>query len=348
MSVAENLLEIRNLIVHYETDEAVVEAVNDVSFDIAPGEILGIVGETGAGKTTIGLSIMGLLPKPPANVLQGSISLKGTELLNTEPKPENKFEFSKKQKQKQEDKRLERQFRTIRGKTITMMFQDPMTALNPVMYVGDQIAEVIKIHENLSKEEASKRASEMLELVGIPKERYAEYPHQFSGGMKQRVVIAIALACKPDLIIADEPTTALDVTIQAQVLKMMKELKQKLGTAMLFITHDFGVVADICDKCMVVYAGEIVESGNLTHIFDNPKHPYTKGLFASLPNLEEDTERLMPIDGLMPNPMDLPSYCSFYDRCDEKCDACMKVNPQLIELETEHFVRCINIVEKEV
>lgn len=339
------LLEVKDLVVHYETDEAVVEAVNDVSFQIMPGEILGVVGETGAGKTTIGMSIMGLLPKPPAHVISGSIKLEGEELLNKEEEPRGIFDFKRKHNYKKEQQRLDKMLRTVRGKKITMMFQDPMTALNPVLYVGDQIAEVIRIHEKCSKADAEKKACDMLEMVGIPAVRYKEYPHQFSGGMKQRVVIAIALACKPDLIIADEPTTALDVTIQAQVLEMMKDLQKKLGTAMILITHDFGVVAEICDKCMVVYAGEVVESGELPHIFDNPQHPYTKGLFASLPDLESDAERLVPIHGLMPNPMDLPAYCSFYDRCDHRCDACKNGNPQLIEVEPGHFVRCSRVAE---
>lgn len=339
--MGKKLIEVKNLVVHYETDEAVVEAVNDVSFDIAPGEIVGMVGETGAGKTTIGMSIMGLLPKPPAHVISGSIKLEGQDLLvDADEEPKGLFDFARKSKFKKKEKQLEKFMRSIRGKKITMMFQDPMTALNPVLYVGDQIAEVIKIHEKLSDADAMKKACDMLEMVGIPAERYKEYPHQFSGGMKQRVVIAIALACQPDLIIADEPTTALDVTIQAQVLQMMKDLQKKLGTAMLLITHDFGVVADICDRCLVVYAGEIVESGNLEHIFDNPMHPYTKGLFGSLPNLEIDTERLNPIKGLMPNPMDLPSYCSFYDRCEYATECCKSCNPKLVEVEPGHMVRC--------
>lgn len=335
------LLSVKDLVVHYETDEAVTEAVNQVSFEIAPGEILGMVGETGAGKTTIGMSIMGLLPKPPAHIISGSILFEGQELLPKEPEPKSFLDFASRRKRRREEKGLERMLRTIRGKKITMMFQDPMTALNPVIYVGDQIAEVLKIHENLSDVDAVKRACEILEMVGIPAQRYKEYPHQFSGGMKQRVVIAIALACKPDLIIADEPTTALDVTIQAQVLTMMKDLQRQLGTAMILITHDFGVVADICDRCAVVYAGEIVESGKLEHIFDNPAHPYTRGLFGSLPNLELDTDRLTPIEGLMPNPMNLPPYCSFFGRCKDKCDKCMERNPQLVEIEPGHFVRCV-------
>jgi len=336
------ILEVRDLVVHYETDEAVTEAVNNVSFDVVPGEILGIVGETGAGKTTIGLSIMGLLPKPPSHVIQGSIKINGKEFIDTRYEPKSFFNLAAKRMRKKTDRHIEKVYRTIRGKTITMMFQDPMTALNPVMYVGDQIVEVIKIHENVSAAEAHKRACDMLEMVGIPASRFKEYPHQFSGGMKQRVVIAIALACRPDLIIADEPTTALDVTIQAQVLKMMKELQESLGTAMMFITHDFGVVAEICSKCMVVYAGEIVESGTLEHIFENTRHPYTKGLFNSLPNLDEDADRLKPILGLMPNPMDLPGYCSFYDRCEERCDRCKEKNPKLIEVELGHLVRCVH------
>lgn len=253
MDKTKNLLEVRNLTVHYETDEGICEAVNDISFDIHPGEILGVVGETGAGKTTIALSIMGLLPKPPAHVISGSIKIEGNEMLSEKPEAKGFFDFAHKKARKRDEKRLESIYRTIRGKKVSMMFQDPMTALNPVLYVGDQIAEVIRIHEKVSEAEAEKRAGEMLELVGIPRDRYKEYPHQFSGGMKQRVVIAIALACRPDLIIADEPTTALDVTIQAQILEMMKELQRKFGTAIMLITHDFGVVAEICDRCMVVY-----------------------------------------------------------------------------------------------
>lgn len=346
MSEIVNLLEVKDLVVHYETDEAVTEAVNNISFSIAPGEILGVVGETGAGKTTLGLSIMGLLPKPPAHVIQGSIKINGKELVNEKPEAKSFFEFGVKRRRKHEDKRLEMMFRSIRGSKITMMFQDPMSALNPVLRVGDQIAEVIKIHGKMSESEAVKQACDMLEMVGIPAVRYREYPHQFSGGMKQRVIIAIGLACRPDLIIADEPTTALDVTIQAQMLQIMKELQKQMGTAMMFITHDFGVVAEICDKCMVVYAGEIVESGTLSHIFDNTQHPYTLGLFGSLPNLEAEEDRLVPIQGLMPNPMGLPNYCSFYDRCEKRIDECMKKNPELVEVEPGHMVRCVLVSKK--
>lgn len=315
------LLEIEELVVHYETDDGVVEAVNNVSIQIEKGEVLGLVGETGAGKTTIALSIMNLLPHPPAHVIQGKVLLEGSDLL---------------QKKKKEMQR-------IRGKKVSMIFQDPMTALNPLHSVGDQIAEVIQLHDKkLSASEVQERAVKMLETVGIPGERYNDYPHQFSGGMKQRVVIAIALACEPELIIADEPTTALDVTIQAQVLSLMKKLQEDFHTAMLLITHDFGVVADICNKCAVIYAGEIVEYGTVEHIFDSPTHPYTIGLFRSLPSLDKDVSRLEPIKGMVADPTDLPFYCSFYDRCDQCTEECSERNPQIREIEPGHFVRCIH------
>lgn len=315
------LLEIENLTVHYETADGVVEAVNDVSLTLKKGQVLGLVGETGAGKTTIALSIMNLLPKPPAHVISGSILLEEKDLLS----------------------QSSRELRSIRGKKISMVFQDPMTALNPVQTVGAQIAEVIGLHDkNLSAVQVEQKAVQMLETVGIPGERYGDYPHQFSGGMKQRVVIAIALACEPEMLIADEPTTALDVTIQAQVLELMKKLQADFGTAMLLITHDFGVVADICDRCAVIYAGEIVESGTVAHIFDNPMHPYTVGLFDSLPGLDKDVRRLKPIRGMVADSTDLPPYCSFYDRCDVCGDDCRRANPGLYEAEPGHFVRCIH------
>ncbi|HIQ98549.1 MAG TPA: ABC transporter ATP-binding protein [Candidatus Scybalocola faecavium] len=322
--MSDKIVEVKNLVVHYETDEGVVEAVNNVNLDIKKGEVLGLVGETGAGKTTIALSIMNLLPYPPAHVIQGEVLLEGSNLLEKDKK----------------------EMRRIRGKKISMVFQDPMTALNPVQTVGEQIAEVIRLHnKNLSAAEITKKAVDMLETVGIPGERYKDYPHQFSGGMKQRVVIAIALACKPELLIADEPTTALDVTIQAQVLELMKDLQKNSGTAMLLITHDFGVVADICNRCAVIYAGEIVELGDLAHIFDHPMHPYTIGLFHSLPSLDKDVERLRPIPGSVADPTNLPPYCSFYDRCENKCEACRSENPKLIEVEPGHYVKCIKFVK---
>lgn len=319
------VVEVNDLVVHYETDDGIVEAVNNVSFSINKGEVLGLVGETGAGKTTIALSLMKLLPVPPSHVIQGSIKLNGEDIL----------------------KKSNREMQKIRGKAVSMIFQDPMTALNPVKYVGDQIAEVIELHEKCSKKDAMLKACDMLKTVGILPDRYKEYPHQFSGGMKQRIVIAIALACQPELLIADEPTTALDVTIQAQVLDMMKDLQKKHDTAMLMITHDLGIVAEMCDKCAIIYAGEIVEYGTLEHIFDNPMHPYTLGLMASIPSLDKDVERLKPIPGLVADPTNLPEYCSFCDRCEMKCDRCTKGDPKMVEVEPGHWVKCFR-VEKEV
>ena len=231
--------------------------------------------------------------------------------------------------------------RKIRGNKIAMIFQDPMTALNPIDTVGSQIAEAIGLHEKLSKAEVQKRAVDMLEMVGIPGERYGEYPHQFSGGMKQRVVIAMALACRPELLLADEPTTALDVTIQAQVLDMMESLKEKLNTSMILITHDLGIVAGMCDRVAVVYAGEIVEQGTTEEVFDFPGHPYTLGLFQSLPRLDSTEKRLKPINGLMPDPTNLPEGCKFYDRCPYACEKCKEKEPEMREYRPGHFVRCI-------
>lgn len=319
MEASAPILDIKNLVVHYETPEGVVEAVNDLSMTILRGETLGLVGETGAGKTTVALSTIGLLPVPPSHILQGEIYFEGENLLE----------------------KSEKEMKHIRGRKIGMIFQDPMSALNPVQYVGDQIAEVIQLHQKCSKGEAQIKAMEMLKMVGIPETRYKEYPHQFSGGMKQRVVIAIALACEPELIIADEPTTALDVTIQAQVLELMRQLRQRLNTSMLLITHDFGVVAEMCDRCAVIYAGEIVEMGRVGQIFRNPLHPYTRGLFDALPDLDREVERLKPIPGLMANPMDLPEYCSFCERCEYSDSGCRKADPKLIEAEPEHFVKCL-------
>ena len=316
------ILDIRNLVVHYETMDEIVEAVNGVDLQIARGETYGLVGETGAGKTTIAKSIIGLLPVPPSHIIEGEVFLNGENLIG----------------------KSNREMRKVRGKQVSMIFQDPMTALNPVHRVGEQITEVIKEHHpHMSKSEAEMRAVEMLKEVGIAPERFRDYPHQFSGGMKQRVVIALALACEPGFIIADEPTTALDVTIQAQVLELMKELRDKHNTSILLITHDLGVVAEICDKCAVIYAGQIVEKGTVEQLFDNPLHPYTKGLFGSLPSLDEDSDRLKPIPGLMVNPADLPPYCSFYDRCDSCSERCRKGDPVLREVEPGHFVSCFMV-----
>lgn len=262
--MAEKTIEIKDLVVEYRTRSGVVQALNGLSLSIEKGKTLGLVGETGAGKTTAGLAVLGLIPSPPGVIVSGEILLNGKDLRALT------------------DKEMDQ----IRGDAVAMIFQDPMTSLNPVMTVGDQIAEAIKIHEGLNHGDALKKAEEMLEMVGIPRERAKEYPHQFSGGMKQRVVIAIALSCTPGLLIADEPTTALDVTIQAQVLEMMKGLKEKYEMSMLMITHDLGIVAEICDEVSVVYAGRVVEHGTLADVFDNTRHPYTEGLFNSLPNIE--------------------------------------------------------------
>ena len=313
------LLEIRDLVIQYFTSEGVVEAVNGVSLRVEKGETLGLVGETGAGKTTTALGILGLVPDPPGRIVSGSIRCNGEELTE----------------------KTEREMHGIRGKQVSMIFQDPMTALNPVIRVEEQIEEVILQHDRISKVEAKRRALEMLEMVGIPAERGAEYPHQFSGGMKQRVDIAIALACSPALLLADEPTTALDVTIQAQVLEMMNQLKTNLGTAMILITHDFGVVAETCDKVAVMYAGEIVESGGMEDIFDATAHPYTKGLFASIPTLDKDVDLLDPIPGLMPEPTNLPGGCKFHPRCSEATEECARVHPAAVEVSPGHWVRCL-------
>lgn len=314
------LLDVKKLVVQYETDDSVVHAVNDVSFTIQKGETLGLVGETGAGKTTIALSVMRLLQTPPARIVSGSVMLDGEDLSEI---PVDKM-------------------RRIRGKKVSIIFQDPMTALNPLDTIGEQILEVIQLHEKISKADAMKKAVDMLEMVGIPAERYGEYAHQFSGGMKQRVVIAIALACMPELLIADEPTTALDVTIQAQILELMNNLKKELGTSLILITHDLGVVAEMCDKVAVIYAGEIVETGTAVHIFDETMHPYTEGLFGSLPNLTDKATRLKPIPGLMPDPTNLPDGCNFAPRCPYKTPRCCRENPPLTEAEPGHLIRCFN------
>lgn len=321
----DTLLTIKNLAVCYDTDFERVEAVNGIDLSIEQGSTLGLVGETGAGKTTTALSIMGLIPDPPGKILTGEILYKGENLL----------------------KKTEKEMRRIRGGHISMIFQDPMTALNPVLTVGDQIMEVISLHNKISKAEAATKAVQMLEMVGIPGERYSEYPHQFSGGMKQRVVIAIALACSPNLLIADEPTTALDVTIQAQVLEMMNELKTRLGTSMILITHDLGIVAETCDSVAIMYAGEIVEKGSAENVFNNRCHPYTIGLFDSIPDLEKDVDRLKVISGSVSNPADLPKGCKFHPRCPHCTERCTRENPPAVEIEPGHVVKCFMVREME-
>ena len=315
--MSENILEIRDLVVEYHTDEAVIHAVNGVNLVVKKGETIGLVGETGAGKTTIARSILRILQTPPAKFCGGQIIYNNEDIM----------------------KKSEAEMRKIRGNKIAMIFQDPMTALNPIEKVGFQIAEAIQLHSNVKKVEATKKASEMLELVGIPMERYSEFPHQFSGGMKQRVVIAIALACNPQVLLADEPTTALDVTIQAQVLDMMNKLKEKLGTALIMITHDLGVVAKVCDTVAIMYAGKIVEYGTLENIFLTPKHPYTEGLFNSLPNIKSQQSELIPIPGLMPDPTKLPLGCAFEPRCKYAVEACKKPL-STIKLDDTHTVLC--------
>ncbi|NLX75730.1 MAG: ABC transporter ATP-binding protein [Synergistaceae bacterium] len=316
------LLTIKDLKIVYESNEEIVNAVNGISLDLKKGEAIGIVGETGAGKTTTALSILGLLPEKVSKVEQGEIVFDGKDLLKVP----------------------ERELRDLyRGERISMIFQDPMTSLNPILKIGDQISEALIYHnkEKKSKDEIEDRVDEVLELVGIPKTRKNEYPHQFSGGMKQRVVIAIALACEPELLIADEPTTALDVTIQAQVLNMIGELRNKLNTSLIMITHDFGVVAQVCDKVAVMYSGELVEKGTVEDIFDEEKnhHPYTIGLFGSIPNLKEEVKRLSPIEGLIPDPTDLPSGCFFSPRCKFAMDICYKEHP-ISAVSGEHEIAC--------
>ncbi|MEJ8733633.1 MULTISPECIES: ABC transporter ATP-binding protein [Mediterraneibacter] len=312
------LLQVNDLVVEYAADKKIVQAVNHVSFKIQKGETLGLVGETGAGKTTIARAILGILPDPPAKVKQGEIIFEEQDLL----------------------KLSHRKMSHIKGNEISMIFQDPMTALNPIMKVGKQIAEAIRLHNKMSQAEAEIEAMKMLEMVGIPGERFNEYPHQFSGGMKQRVIIAMALACKPKLLLADEPTTALDVTIQAQVLEMMNQLKQELDTSVLLITHDLGVVAEMCDKVAVVYAGEIVEMGTAKQVFDHTAHPYTKGLFQSLPSLDSTEKRLKPIKGMMPDPTELPKGCKFYERCPYAGEECREDGMEIQDLGDGHCVLC--------
>ncbi len=313
-----SLLEVKNLSVRFNTWDGNVHAGNAGSFSLEAGDWLGLGGETGAGKTTTALSILRLISVPPGEYSSGEIFYEGKNVLTME----------------------DEEIRAIRGNMISMIFQDPMTALNPVMRVSDQIAEVIELHEGCSNSEAIKKAGEMLEMVGIPAVRGKEYPHQFSGGMKQRVVIAMALACGPKLLLADEPTTALDVTIQAQILDMIRKLKDDLGTSMLLITHDLGIVAETCDKVAIMYAGEIVEYGTLEHIFHNVQHPYTIGLFNAIPSLDKKVDRLQPIGGLMPDPANLPNGCVFGPRCPYATEQCYNEHPDIKEIEPGHFVRC--------
>ena len=305
------ILQVKNLHVHYITDEEEVFAVNGISFDLDEGDSIGLVGETGAGKTTTAMAIMQLVPDPPGVITEGEILFQGRDMiLNTDAENQK-----------------------IRGNGISMIFQDPMTALNPTMTVGDQLIEVLRRHnKSMSKAEAKKQAIEMLEMVGVKAERFNDYPHQFSGGMKQRVVITMALLCNPDLLIADEPTTALDVTIQAQVLDIMRNLREKFHMGLIMITHDLGVVAETCDKVAIIYAGEVVEAGSVTELYLNPRHPYTRGLFDSIPKLDEDSTRLIPIEGMTPNMAEPPTGCYFHPRCKYCQERCRTQSPEMVQM----------------
>ncbi len=313
-----NVLEIRDLHVHFVSKYETVKAVNGLNLCIPPGKTLGLVGETGAGKTTSALAILNLIPQPQGKILGGKILLDGISILD---QSENEME-------------------DIRGDIVSMIFQDPMTSLNPVITVGEQISEVLEIHRNMGRKQALAEAGKLLETVGIPANRSGEYPHQFSGGMKQRVLIALGLACRPKLLIADEPTTALDVTIQAQVLELMKDLKRQMDMSMLMITHDLGIVAEICDDVAVMYAGAIVESGTLEEIFDHKRHPYTEGLFNSLPDIKNKDRDLIPIRGMMPNPANLPSGCPFHPRCTYALEKCREAEPPERWFSDTHYARC--------
>ena len=318
MATEQQVLTVKDLTVEYRIDDTVVHAVNGISFSVKRGETVGIVGETGAGKTTTALSIMRLIQDPPGKIASGEILYDGRDL----------------------QKLSEKEMRKIRGSQITMIFQDPMTSLNPVMTVGDQIVEVIQLHSKGAKVESIKQGMAILETVGIPAERFDEYPHQFSGGMKQRVMIAMALACNPALLIADEPTTALDVTIQAQVLSLMNELKKKFSASIIMITHDLGVVAEVCDKVLIMYAGELIETGPIEAIYEDTKHPYTKGLFGALPDLEHDVERLHAISGTIVDPTALPTGCMFHPRCPDCMEVCKRESPPNVEISKDHNVKC--------
>jgi oligopeptide/dipeptide ABC transporter ATP-binding protein len=320
------LLEVENLRTYFKTESGLAKSVDGVSFSVAEGEVLGIVGESGCGKSVTSLSIMRLVPQPPGEIMAGSsIRLRGEELVSV---PEARM-------------------REIRGNEIAMIFQEPMTSLNPVLTVGDQIAEAIRLHRKKPAREAQAEAVEMLRLVGIPnpEERVDHYPHQLSGGQRQRVMIAMALSCEPALLIADEPTTALDVTIQAQILELLAELRQRLGMAIVLITHDLGVVAEVCDRVAVMYAGQVVEEGTVTDIFANPRHPYTEGLLQAIPRLGEQTDRLAVIPGTVPAATAWPVSCRFHTRCPYGWDLCVKQQPELLNVRTKspataHRSRC--------
>jgi peptide/nickel transport system ATP-binding protein len=331
------VLKVEDLTVEFTTDEGRIRAVDQVSLEIPRGKTLGVVGESGCGKSVTALSVMRLIPMPPGRFVSGKISYEGDDLI----------------------KLGDEEMRKLRGNMISMIFQEPMTSLNPVFTVGDQIGEAVRLHQGVSKEEAIEKAIEMLRLVGIPapEERVKVYPHQLSGGMRQRVMIAMALCCEPDVLIADEPTTALDVTIQAQIMELMKELQEKMGMSIMLITHDLGVVAETCDVVQVMYAGRVIEKGTAEDIFHTPRHPYTLGLLSSVPGwhpgggvdgVEEDgpdgKPRLRTIPGIVPNLLELPKGCRFQDRCDRVNDECRQKEPELVDSGDAHWVRCFNMV----
>ena len=317
------ILQVQNLQVEFHTDSGVVRAVNGVSFDLYPGETLGIVGESGSGKSVTNLSLMGLIPQPPGKIAGGKVLYHGQNLLELN----------------------QRQWQQVRGKKIAMIFQDPMTALNPFLTVEEQLIEVTMLHMQLNRAQATEHAIEILRKVGIPgaEKRIRDYPHQFSGGMRQRVMIAMAISCQPDILIADEPTTALDVTIQAQILELMKSMQEEFGTAIIFITHDLGVVASICDRVMVMYAGRKVEQSTTREIFRQPRHPYTVGLLNSAPRWDQGEDDLQAIDGQPPDLLNLPLGCSFNPRCQFVQDSCLQDTPPLVALEgeTPHQHACL-------
>jgi len=319
--MAEPLLQVRNLVTQFFTQDGVVKAVDDVDFDLYEEETLGIVGESGSGKSVTALSLMGLIPQPPGKIVSGEVYFKGRDLLKLD----------------------ESDLRKIRGKEIAMIFQDPMTSLNPVLTVSRQIGETLELHLGMNRSAARKRVVELLKLVGIPSaaDRLDDYPHQFSGGMRQRVMIAMALSCNPKLLIADEPTTALDVTIQAQILDLIKRLKREFGTAVMMITHDLGVVAGMCDRVQVMYAGHVVESANVQEIYADPRHPYTLGLIRSIPRLDETRRgRLTPIPGLPPDMVNVPPGCPFFPRCNFHKPVCQEQRPLLRNVDGAHTTAC--------
>lgn len=314
------VLEVKQLTTAFFTEDGIIPAVDNVSFHIQQGEILGVVGESGCGKSVTSLSIMGLVPNPPGKIVNGEILLNGEDLTKVS----------------------EKRMRQVRGNDVAMIFQEPMTSLNPVYTIGNQLIEAIRLHQKMNKKQARNRAIEIMKLVGLPRaeELINEYPHQLSGGMRQRVMIAMAMVCEPKLLIADEPTTALDVTIQAQILKLMRQLNENYQTAIMLITHDLGVVAEVCKRVIVMYAGKIVEEGDVDSIFENPKHPYTKGLIKSVPDVKKKADKLYSIPGNVPKPGTIQQGCAFAERCEFAMERCFAENPSLLEIGYGQSVRC--------